>query len=118
MIQFDFDFYDNNDLQSKTLKRFLIDDEYKWKSSDTDRNGCIKLLEKPILIDTPSNCDCLQYHITFILNEICIEFINGLKSYEILWKIICQQLEFGSLKLKIVSCKIKLVKDLVELSLF
>jgi hypothetical protein len=102
LIQFDKDFYDNNDLQPKTLNRFLIDDKFKWKSIDTDRDDCIRLLEKPILINSPSNCDCLQYHITFILNEICIEFINGLRGYETLWKIMCQQLEFGSLKLKIV----------------
>lgn len=57
-MQFDHDFHDKNINIKKILNKFLVENNNKIEDLPN-------LEQKPIQIETPMHCDCLQNHITY-----------------------------------------------------
>ena len=107
MLEYDKEFFDHNQLESKILNRFTTDLSilnFKKSNKDIDEN-CKPIKKRSIVIENHITCSSLQSNLVFILNEISVQFVNIIhdKLYEKLWLILCEQLELGDKCLKIMS---------------
>ncbi|CAF0994244.1 unnamed protein product, partial [Brachionus calyciflorus] len=102
LMDFDKAFYDRNETDSKVLNRFSHGES---DSEQLEKESGLVVSKKQIIIESPTNCLYLQDNITFILKEVCIQFVNVVHDelYEKLWLVLCEQLKYGERSLKITT---------------
>ena len=64
LVEFDKEFYDKNDLEPKTLKRFNIVFDQSNLESEHDHNELLLNKKNFIIIETPQQCTSLQENLT------------------------------------------------------